>query len=119
MISDYNIFDKSIVVVDDDPKIGELFEIALKRDGFEHVISFTDPLTARDFILDKNGKLIPDVNVSELPDNFLIPCSCLKCAQDNVYPCRARIIACCDYCKCDAHFCRDPITSDSTLENVT
>ena len=47
----------------------------------------------------KDGKFLPDTECQELPDDFPIPCSCLKCARANICPCRRKLIPCCIFCK--------------------
>ena len=48
----------------------------------------------------KDGKFLHDTKCQELPDDFPIPCSCLKCARANICPCRRKLIPCCTFCKC-------------------
>ena len=55
------------------------------------------------YILDDNENLIPDIGAVELPENFSIPCTCMKCARENICPCKAKLILCCQYCKCNIH----------------
>ena len=43
--------------------------------------------------------MVPDLKVEAIPDDFPMPCSCIKCARDNVCPCRVKNILCCNYCK--------------------
>ena len=52
------------------------------------------------YILNDDGLLLPDIQTDPLPDDFPMPCSCQKCAGENVCPCRVKKIPCCDYCKC-------------------
>ena len=37
-----------------------------------------------------------------IPDDFPVPCSCLKCAKKNVCPCLVKLISCCKFCNCEA-----------------
>ena len=61
------------------------------------------------YVLDENEFLLPDLETDPLPVDFPMPCSCLKCVQENVCPCRVKKIAYCDYCKCK--------TSKNTCKN--
>ena len=46
-----------------------------------------------------------------LPDDFPMPCSCLKCARANVCACRLKNVSCCEFCKCGSHpeDCKNPM----------
>ena len=48
----------------------------------------------------KDGKFLPDTECQELPDDFPIPCTCLKCARANICPCQCKLIPYCTFCKC-------------------
>ena len=37
-----------------------------------------------------------------MPEDFPVPCNCMKCAKRNVCPCRVKQISCCKFCKCEA-----------------
>ena len=50
--------------------------------------------------LSKYGKFLPDMECQELPDDFPIPYSCLRCARANICPCRRKLIPCCTFGKC-------------------
>ena len=60
---------------------------------------FLDPLCCG-YTLDDNKTLVADISSSELPDNFLLPCTYGKCARDNVCSCKIESIGCCQYRKC-------------------
>ena len=49
------------------------------------------------YILDSDGKLIPDIGAVKLPEDFPNPCTCLKCAREYVSPCRTKSLPCCPY----------------------
>ena len=49
-------------------------------------IPFKDPLDCGYIIPEE--KLIPDFETEIVPEDFSMPCSCQKCARDNVCPCR-------------------------------
>ena len=55
-----------------------------------------DPLDY-EYKLSKNNSLIPDTVVVELPEDFPLPCTCLKCSRENVCPCRVKQVYCCQY----------------------
>ena len=45
--------------------------------------------------------LLPTITTEErLPEDFPMPCKCMKCAPKNVCPCRLKSIPCCKFCKC-------------------
>ena len=46
-----------------------------------------------------------------LPDDFPMPCSCLKCARANVCACILKNVSCCEFCKCGSHpeDCKNPM----------
>ena len=55
------------------------------------------------YTMDEKGLLVPEIlSQPKLPDDFPVPCNCLKCARVNVCPCRVRHIPCCQFCKCKA-----------------
>ena len=50
----------------------------------------------------EDENVIPQIlNNLSLPESFLYPCKCLKCAR-KICACRKHSIACCKYCKCSA-----------------
>ena len=62
------------------------------------------------YALDENGNLVPLLTEEvSLPEEFPIPCNCLKCSKQTVCPCRVKKIPCCQYCKCNTNpACRNP-----------
>ena len=56
----------------------------------------------------EDGHLVPIISGPTLPDDFPSPCTCGKCARQNVCPCRVRGTKCTDFCKCKTD-CRNPI----------
>ena len=48
----------------------------------------------------KDGKFLPDTECQELPDDFPIPCSCLKFARANICPCQHKLMPCCTFWRC-------------------
>ena len=72
---------------------------------------FVDPLYYG-YILD-NGLLVAEISSSEHPDDFQLPCTCKKYAQD-VCPCRIKSIGCCQYCKCTKSECKNPKTAENS-----
>ena len=62
---------------------------------------------------DVDENLVPEIIQGEtIPNDFPIPCNCIKCAKSNVCPCRVREIHCCEYCKCSASVnCKNPVKS--------
>ena len=55
------------------------------------------------YSLNENNVLAPEIVLPEItPDNFPIPCKCLKCSKATVCPCRLKSITCCAFCKCEA-----------------
>ena len=52
----------------------------------------------------------PIVTIKErIPEDFPMPCNCLKCARDSVCPCRHLQIPCCKFCKCSSsNSCKNP-----------
>jgi hypothetical protein len=45
-----------------------------------------------------------------IPEDFPVPCNCVKCAKSNVCPCRVKNITCCQFCKCGSSVdCRNPM----------
>ena len=45
--------------------------------------------------------LLPKVNLTQtVPEDLVMPCTCVKCARKNVCPCRKANISCCEFCKC-------------------
>ena len=46
----------------------------------------------------KDSNFLPDMECQELPDDFSIPCSCLKCARANICPCQRKLIPCGAFC---------------------
>ena len=74
-------------------------------------IPFKDPLDCGYIFTDE--KLIPDFETEIFPEDFPMPCSCQKCARDNVCPCRKRKILCCEFCKCQRNsICQNPENAD-------
>ena len=74
---------------------------------------FLDPLYLYyGYTLDDNETLVADISSSELPDDFPLPCTCGKCARDNVCPCRIKSIGCCQHCKCKNPNSRKSMTDD-------
>ena len=72
---------------------------------------FKDPLDCGYIFTDE--KLIPDFETEIVPEDFPMPCSCQKCARDNVCPCRKRNILCCEFCKCQRNSsCQNPENAD-------
>ena len=55
--------------------------------------------------------LLPQVNVQKtLPEDFVMPCSCIKLSKKNVCPCRVGDMSCCDFCKCKSgEFCQNQL----------
>ena len=62
------------------------------------------------YIIDDNEHLIPEIVEGPVtPDDFPLPCNCIKCAKSTVCPCRVRDIPCCEFCKCNASVsCKNP-----------
>ena len=56
------------------------------------------------YVEEDEEQLIPVVvSRSHIPDDFPVPCNCLKCARANVCPCHVRGVTCCKFCKCEAN----------------
>ena len=66
---------------------------------------------------DEDGCLLPiSVGQSKIPEDFPIPCSCIKCARANVCPCRVKNLACCKFCRCKSEEqCKNPSNTYVTL----
>ena len=62
------------------------------------------------YVEDEKGHLRPLImSASKLPNDFLVPCNCLKCARENVCQCHVKQVACCHFCKYEAaRGCRNP-----------
>ena len=62
-------------------------------------------------------QLVPLITIGpSLPEEFLMPCNCVKCAKANVCPCRVKNSACCNYCKCQWGVnCKNSSNLDKTL----
>ena len=55
------------------------------------------------YIEDDNMIIIPVIVIKEVvPEDFPMPCNCLKCARSNICICRIKNIECCKFCKCRA-----------------
>ena len=56
-----------------------------------------------------NKELIPKIiHGPSIPEDFPIPCNCIKCAKINVCPCRVKAISC-EFCKCgSSEGCKNP-----------
>ena len=53
--------------------------------------------------LTEEDMLVPTITTEDvIPDDFPVPCSCLKCAKKNVCPCRVKLINCYKFCKFEA-----------------
>ena len=52
---------------------------------------------------DTISKVVADV----MPEDFLMPCKCVKCARENVCSCRKHGLHCCKYCNCKADACKN------------
>ena len=69
--------DKSIIIVDDEIELADLFKEFLKKEGF-NVISFTDPIMALEYFRETSGKhsliitdmRMPDINGIDLAKNI-------------------------------------------------
>ena len=76
--------------------------------------------------MESYGNLVP-IYVNEgrelIPGDFPDPCTCIKCARDNICSCRVNKLTCCDFCKCKG-LCRNPlyasaqVNQNSTRNNV-
>ena len=49
------------------------------------------------YTLSEELYLIPNIENEFLPEDFPMPCECIKCARGNVYPYRKRPLPCCEY----------------------
>ena len=64
----------------------------------------------------KDGQFLPDTECQELPDDFPVPCSCLKCTRANICPCRRKLIPCCTFCKCsENNACKTILTNSKNI----
>ena len=69
--------DKSIIIVDDEIELADLFKEFLKKEGF-NAISFTDPIMALEYFRETSGKhsliitdmRMPDINGIDLAKNI-------------------------------------------------
>ena len=61
---------------------------------------------------DDNIMLAPDNAVEDIPEDFPMPCNCIKCARGTVCPCRVKEIPCCNFCKYKSDVCKNPLTVD-------
>ena len=68
------------------------------------------------YVEDELGQLRPLImSASKLPNDFPVPCNCLKCVRENVCPCHGKQVACCQFCKCKgAKGCRNPANIQSS-----
>ena len=70
-------------------------------------IPFLDPLDYGYVLI--NEVFMPGFKTQIVPEDFLLPCSCQKCAKENVCPCRKLKISCCKFGKCQRHSsCKTP-----------
>lgn len=51
--------------------------------------------------------IIPRTVDKVLPENFPLPCRCVKCAREMVCPCRVHELPCCEYCNCKPDSCKN------------
>ena len=55
------------------------------------------------YVADDEGLIsLRIVDCETIPDDFPLPCNCLKYAKSSVCPCRMKNIKCCDFCRCGA-----------------
>ena len=68
------------------------------------------------YTVDEDGHVLPNIlSGPSVPDEFPVPCNCLKCSMVNVCPCRVRKIPCCQFCKCgNGPACKNPSNSTGT-----
>ena len=53
--------------------------------------------------LTEDDMLVPTITSKDvIPEDFPVPCNCLKCAKKNVCPHRVKLIRSCELCKCEA-----------------
>ena len=57
---------------------------------------------------DDYDEIIPKIVMKVLPEEFPLPCRCLKCARETVCSCRKHGLSCCEYCNCKADSCKNP-----------
>ena len=57
---------------------------------------------------DDYDAIIPKIVTDVLPDDFPMPCKCVKCARETVCSCRIHGLSCCEYCNCKSDSCKNP-----------
>ena len=57
---------------------------------------------------DDEDELVPQVIAKVLPEDFPLPCKCVKSARERVFPCRVHELPCCEYCNCKSDSCKNP-----------
>ena len=61
------------------------------------------------YACDEDDNLVPIINdACLLPEEFPLPCKCIKCKFEKRCPCRVAELACCQYCKC-TNECSNPL----------
>lgn len=63
------------------------------------------------YVFDEDNDIIPLLTNDLIsPEDFPLPCNCLKCSKGTVCPCRIKGIMCCFYCKCNSGLsCKNPL----------
>ena len=52
--------------------------------------------------------IFPQIVADVLPEDFPMPCKCVKCAKETVCSCRKYQLPCCTYCNCKSDSCKNP-----------
>ena len=60
------------------------------------------------FYISNEELILKIIHGPSIPEDFSIPCNCIKCAKINVCPCRVKAISC-EFCKCgSSEGCKNP-----------